>query len=605
MQTLWKKYLKPSILVGILLASIAFLVQCGGVPKIPSLEGILEGEPPITTSISDAVTGVPFLDDFDPVGAIPLSMLARTSEGGFVIEHPGSYMFEAQSYCLAAGKYSPSGEYGYLYAPLKGPRSTVVKNVLKRSVNHPEIPQQDIQELLWAITSHTKISDMSPEMQKTAKKLLTQEEIYELNGGALGLIPEEFLDRTFGHLPPQVQQILEAEARLREMLTEGRATYDELEEVAVRFGSPPREEGDLKIPRGRWSFHPDGYFIRYFPDGYRRMLIELYVLESFQIEWDKQSRITLIADHDGNRIETDYDDTIEPLSISREASLKGYAFRSIRFVGPDPDNPGKKLRTEWKDIGWTFFGVPSEKGRIARFLGLKNRYEWAKTHKKEVIDLEQGVKKLRKTAHPGISQSGLEEIMALGHYAIALKEAIGKKVPENQKRLLDPINLVKRAWQSTFSIHMGTYKEKYVFNPVGDPVSGSKSEQPGQPSGRDGCRDSEAYSGCVGGAENLLNDCIDWAELASLEDMPFSEPDCNVDNLIDCFIKGKRPEGGPEPLVPGPPSPGDCAVASCKNLERIPEKDLDDVIDRLAKSLKDCLDEYKSAASECFEDNCK
>jgi hypothetical protein len=61
---------------------------------------------------------------------------------------------------------------------------------------------------------------------------------------------------------------------------------------------------------------------------------------------------------------------------------------------------------------------------------------------------------------------------------------------------------------------MGTYKEKYVFIPVGDPVSGSNSEQPGQTSGRDSCRDPEGYSGCVDGAENLLNLCIDWAELA-------------------------------------------------------------------------------------------
>lgn len=479
----WKKYIKPYVLVGLLLVmSTVFLVQCAGVPKIPGLENILKREPPVTTSLSDAVSEVPFLDDYDPDGAIPMSVLPRTPEGGFVLGHPGHFIFEAKSYCLSPGKYSPSGKDGYLYAPLKGPWADIVRDILQRSVNHAQIPQRDIQVLLWAIISRTKISDMSREMQQTAAKLLTPEEIFKINGGALGLIPEELLQKALDKLPPQARQVLEAEARLREMLTEARATYEELERVAVRFGSHPRGEGSREVPRGRWSFHPDGFFIRYFPRGYTRMLIELYVPEPFQIERDQRGRITLIADSHGNRIETDYDDAIEPSSILGEPSLKAYAFRSIRFEGLDPDNPGEKLRTEWTNVGWTFLGVPTGEGRIRasseRFSGFKGRYEWAKTHKGELNNLEDGLKKLLgRAASQGISQRGMEEITALGHYLIALKEAISSSGTERKDWGLDHVNLVKRAWQSAVSRYMGTYKTEYVFNPADDPASGDTEEQ--------------------------------------------------------------------------------------------------------------------------------
>ena len=63
---------------------MTFLVQCAGLPKILSLEGILEGAPPITTSLSDAVTEVPFLDDFDPKYFVSMTILPRDSKGGFL-----------------------------------------------------------------------------------------------------------------------------------------------------------------------------------------------------------------------------------------------------------------------------------------------------------------------------------------------------------------------------------------------------------------------------------------------------------------------------------------------------------------------------------------
>ena len=55
------------------------------IPKrIPGLDKILKREPALTTSISDAVTGVPFLDDYNPKITSSLSLEPRNSEGSYV-----------------------------------------------------------------------------------------------------------------------------------------------------------------------------------------------------------------------------------------------------------------------------------------------------------------------------------------------------------------------------------------------------------------------------------------------------------------------------------------------------------------------------------------
>jgi hypothetical protein len=443
MRRLWNRYNRLSVLVWLLpVISIAFLLQCAGIPEIPGFKGILEGKPPITTSLSDAVTEVPFLDDFDPKVLVLMTVLPRGPNGGFLLR-PGLFELNAQSYCLHAGKYVPGGGDGYLFAPLKGPRADIIRNILQRSVDHPEVRQRDIQKLLWAILARTKIGDLSHEMQLTAAKLLTPEEILEINGGALGLIPEELFEKALDELPTQVRQVLEAEARLRDMLTEAKATYEELERVAVRFGDAPLGEGSREVPLGRWSYHPDGYFIRYFPSGYRRTLIQIYVPERFQIERDELGRIKLIADGKGNRIETDYNDTIQALTVPGDPGLQGYAFRSIRFVLTKMST--EKLlsfEAQWKDIGWTLVGIPSSGGHIGslpeRFTDLKQRYEWAKNHKKQLDKLDGQLD----------SKGSIRDIIDLGHYTLALKNVISGSRAKKTKWAADHIHLVKKAWQS-------------------------------------------------------------------------------------------------------------------------------------------------------------
>lgn len=420
--------------------------------KIPGLEDIVKKESPITNKLSDAVTEVPFLDDFNPRGEVPMTVLPRTSDGAFVLEYPGPYVFVCQSYCLHAGAYEPGKGDGYIYAPVKGPQDDIFRHIVQNSIKHPEISQRDVQLLLWAILARTKIADMADELQVAAAKLLTPKEIFEINGGALELVPDAALDKATIDMPPHLRRVVEAEASLRNKFSAGEQRYEELEEIAVRHGVPPIGKGSRNIPGGRWSYVGGGYFVRYFPAGYKKTQIELYAPEPLSVERDKKGRITEISDKFGNLIKTSYNDNIGPLTIPGEPSLKGYAFSSIRFERNDLDNPEKKIEVEWKNRGWVFTGVPSGEGEVSshidRFSGAKERYRWTKKHKKELEHIDRQ-----------FSPSGSrDEIMNLGGYVRGLVEAISSDLSADEKwKDFDPVNLARKAWQYAVAKREGGY----------------------------------------------------------------------------------------------------------------------------------------------------
>jgi hypothetical protein len=241
------------------------------------ISSLLEGKPPITTSLEDARWGDATHDTFTPREASrSLMTLQRTLHGGFVLQ-PGFYQMQTQSYCLKAGTYGPGGGDGYLYAPPKGPAEDAVMTIVRSSVNHPEIAQQDIQSLLWAIIARAKFEDLSSGLKATAARLLTPRQLASLNRSALDVVTGPALERALGEAPAGVRTVLQAEAQLRQMLTSPGTSFAELERVAVLSGAAPLGEGSRTIPSGRWSLHPDGYYVRYLPSGYSSTRVEIWV----------------------------------------------------------------------------------------------------------------------------------------------------------------------------------------------------------------------------------------------------------------------------------------------------------------------------------------
>lgn len=264
--------------------------------KLPSLDNVFKDSPPVTTSLSDAVTEVPSMDSFEPKVIAPMRELPRGLNGGFLLV-PGVWEMDVRSYCLQAGTYGPSGGTGHSYAPLKGPKAGIVRHILQNSALHPEIPQHDVQVLLWAIIARTKITDMPRGYQTTAAKLLTPKELAELDRSVLDVLAPNAREKAFAKMPDSVKRVFEAENQLREKLTQTtEAPFEDLERIAVLAGVAPTDPEGRQLRRGRWSYHTDGYFVRYFASSYQETKIQVYLPDQpFTLEKDNKGRILRVV----------------------------------------------------------------------------------------------------------------------------------------------------------------------------------------------------------------------------------------------------------------------------------------------------------------------
>ncbi|MBN1693977.1 hypothetical protein JW879_01070 [candidate division WOR-3 bacterium] len=414
----------------------------------------------LQTGIDDAKTDIPFLDDFSPDNFAYMTVLSRTLEGSYLLK-PGLFEVNCESYCLKPGTYGPSSGGGYIYAPLKGPRAEVIKKILRESVNHPDIEQEDIQLLIWAIIARSKIEDISPKARIAAIKMLTPAEILEINGGALSLIPDDLFDKLLSGFPEPLQKLIETESKIRKLLTKTDATYKEVEKVAVLFGKPEGEPV-RDIPEGRWSLHPEGYFVRFFPSGYKRTLLQIYVPERFDIEKDKYNRIIKITDEWGNSVETEYKNSTINNYTSNENKLNVYAFKKIKF---------RKMvdgffsymdfsDLEFSNTGWTLQGNPSgnfntETNNI-QTSNIEERLEWSK-------ELEKQIEKLDKQFE---GKAPVSELTDIAMYYQAIKKSIeGHELTEENTWALEHCFLIQKAWQSLLcESETGILREDYVLN---------------------------------------------------------------------------------------------------------------------------------------------
>jgi hypothetical protein len=146
--------------------------------------------------------------------------------------------------------------------------------VLRESAIHFEVPQRDVQSLIWAIEVYEPIRELSPELRRAASALLTSKQIGDLNGGLLGEIPAPLTQAALDQLPPQARQIYEAQESLRRRFASASATYEELEALAVLAGPPA---AGATVPRGAWSKHPGGFYVRYLPEGYQTLTLQVFV----------------------------------------------------------------------------------------------------------------------------------------------------------------------------------------------------------------------------------------------------------------------------------------------------------------------------------------
>lgn len=291
----------------------------------------------------------PYLDNYAPAQFAEMTSLPRTSTGGFRLK-PGAWRFTAQSYCLKAGGYERPGGAGYMSGPLTGKIAPYVQRILASAYQHPDVQQKDIQYLLWGVIAGAHIKDMRPQAQAAAAALLSAQDISDLNGGVAGLVPTQLSSRAIRKLPRAVREAYETQQRLRQVAAHPGSDYGDLEAIAVKRGEAPASDDD--IPAGRWSWHPDGYFVRYDSHAYSKTTVEIVMPEHSTITRDALGRITEWKFSNGDRVRTTYTEG-EPATSSIYPSAKAYRFASIEIRAFDAaSNSFKTTRRE--NVGWTF-----------------------------------------------------------------------------------------------------------------------------------------------------------------------------------------------------------------------------------------------------------
>ena len=325
---------------------------------LPGIDRWLRGESPITTSIKDTRIEVPFIDDME----MKFGNLAelRNQRGTFTLK-PGDWTMDVQSFCFRPGTRGPqpTDGSGYLSAPIAGPHAEIFAQMLEKYSVQRDINQRDMQVLIWALLSRTKIRQMNVKMQAIAARVLTPAQMVALDTGALDVIPPELRRRAFNSLPREVRAIAEAEDRIRTALYRANHTYAELERIAVLRGPEPRD--GRHIPRNRWTIHPKGFLVRYQPHGIARTTVHVAKPPRVQIDRDNRGRIVSIDLGDGRRTDVSYNDSTPAFESGRIPMLSAYKFRQIRLSRVSNGKPETRVID---NQGWTF--VTRRNAQLAR-----------------------------------------------------------------------------------------------------------------------------------------------------------------------------------------------------------------------------------------------
>jgi hypothetical protein len=220
----------------------------------PPIEGLL----PIDTTVAGQKDSA--------LSTRPLSLmdLPQTEDGEIVLSD-GFYEAEFKSYCLQPGTPSPSDRDAYRQGPLTSYRKDIVETILRNSLKKPELEQRNIQLLLWSVVSGSDFRKLSWDVQGTAQQLLTRKQIFELEGGVMGVV------KTVAMALPESG----ATGQMKQLFETGTNSYEAYERIAVLQQQSHITRTEIK--KDEWYKQPDGYWLRYFPSSYQHVKIQVYV----------------------------------------------------------------------------------------------------------------------------------------------------------------------------------------------------------------------------------------------------------------------------------------------------------------------------------------
>jgi uncharacterized protein YceK len=207
--------------------------------------------------------------DSSLTGQQPLSILdLPQSQDGEIILSEGYYEGDFRSYCLQPGTPDPSDRDAYTQAPLGGYRKDIVETILRNSVDRTDLDQRNIQLLLWSVVSGSDYNKLSSSVKSTSRQLLTSKQIFALQGGVVGVM------KTIAASLPETG-ISPALSSMKDLFELGNSSYEAYEQIAVLRQPSTIRKADYK--KDQWYKQDGGYYVRYFPSGYQRTKIQVYV----------------------------------------------------------------------------------------------------------------------------------------------------------------------------------------------------------------------------------------------------------------------------------------------------------------------------------------
>jgi len=289
-----------------LLKSLPVKEMVGSLPSLPTGLSLPKDPDGISTSFDHAYPANTLMDGFEPS---PSEKRETAFEADGLKLTTGFFDLKLESYCLQAGTYQPKPQgSGYLMAPLEGPKADIIKRILINSASAPDIPQSQIQALIWGVLSNARLNRMPAQYNETARRLLSAQDIYALNGGLTGLIPDSVmrmaLDKANKNVPEAYRNIVQAYDNLKSKLESGVSTFEELERIAVLNGEPT---GGGNVKPGQWALRPGGYFIRALPSGYSKTRVQIYRPLAPTLVRNNAGTLTEVDFNDGYKIKTEYD----------------------------------------------------------------------------------------------------------------------------------------------------------------------------------------------------------------------------------------------------------------------------------------------------------
>jgi hypothetical protein len=190
--------------------------------------------------------------------------LPQTEYGGFVLK-PGFYEADFRTYCLQPGTPDPRKGDAYYQGPVTGYRKDIVETVLLNSRDKREIDQKNIQLLLWSVVSGSNFNSLGYDVQSDAMKLLSPKQIFELKGGVMGLIKNA----------SSSSGLLNTNNDMLRLFATGIKSYEAYEKIAIRSERSKVIKSGVKYDQ--WYKQKENYYIRYFPESYKKVKIQVYI----------------------------------------------------------------------------------------------------------------------------------------------------------------------------------------------------------------------------------------------------------------------------------------------------------------------------------------